>query len=32
LGGIQARHYDRYEYMDEKRRALSEWADYIEAL
>jgi hypothetical protein len=25
LGGVQDRHYDRYEYMDEKRRALEGW-------
>jgi integrase len=32
LGGIQARHYDRYEYMDEKRRALSEWGQWIQSI
>ena len=32
LGGIQARHYDRYEYMDEKRRALSEWGQWIQII
>ena len=26
LGGIQARHYDRHDYMPEKRAALSMWA------
>ncbi|MGE0875657.1 MAG: tyrosine-type recombinase/integrase [Burkholderiales bacterium] len=25
LGGIQQRHYDRHDYMDEKRRALEVW-------
>jgi integrase len=26
LGGVQDRHYDRHEYMDEKRLALESWA------
>jgi hypothetical protein len=26
LGGIQARHYDRHDYMPEKSAALSLWA------
>ena len=26
LGGIQARHYDRHDYMPEKRAALEKWA------
>ena len=26
LGGVQDRHYDRHEYMDEKRRVLKAWA------
>ena len=26
LGGIQARHYDRHDYMLEKRAALQQWA------
>jgi integrase len=25
LSGVQQRHYDKHEYMDEKRRALSDW-------
>ena len=25
LGGVQARHYDRHDYMDEKRDALRAW-------
>jgi integrase len=32
LGGIQARHYDRYEYMDEKRRALTDWNQWIQSI
>jgi integrase len=26
LGGIQARHYDRHDYMPEKRAALEQWS------
>lgn len=26
LGGIQARHYDRHDYMPEKRAALEKWS------
>lgn len=29
LGGIQARHYDRHDYMPEKRAALALWADRV---
>jgi integrase len=29
LGGIQARHYDRHDYMTEKRAALAQWARTI---
>jgi len=29
LGGVQARHYDRYDYMDEKRLALAAWAGWL---
>lgn len=32
LGGIQDRHYDRNEYMEEKREALILWAWYLRAL
>lgn len=32
LGGVQARHYDRYEYMDEKRAALLLWEGHLRAL
>jgi len=31
LGGIQARHYDRHDYMPEKTAALAAWAKYLEA-
>jgi integrase len=30
LGGIQARHYDRHDYMDEKRAALVAWCAHLE--
>lgn len=29
LGGVQARHYDRYEYLREKRAALDAWAAWL---
>lgn len=32
LGGIQARHYDRHEYMREKREALEAWAAYLDRI
>ena len=32
LGGVQGRHYDQHEYMDEKRNALQAWADRLQAL
>lgn len=32
LGGVQDRHYDRHDYMTEKRRALEAWNTRIEAL
>ena len=32
LGGVQSRHYDRHEYMDEKRAALNKWSKHLEAL
>jgi integrase len=31
LGGIQARHYDRHDYMQEKRDALALWAQRLKA-
>lgn len=31
LGGVQARHYDRYEYMREKRQALESWEAWLTA-
>src|SRR4029077_3243895 len=30
LGGIQGRHYDKYDYMTEKATALRAWAKYLE--
>lgn len=32
LGGVQNRHYDRHDYMPEKRRALELWAAHLEGL
>jgi integrase len=32
LGGVQSRHYDRHEYILEKREALELWSAYIERL
>lgn len=32
LGGVQGRHYDMHEYMEEKRRALQAWADRLSSL
>lgn len=32
LGGVQARHYDQYEYMDEKRAALEIWEAFLNGL
>lgn len=32
LGGVQGRHYDQHEYMDEKRNALQAWATHLQAL
>lgn len=29
LSGVQTRHYDRYEYMDEKRAALEKWESFL---
>ena len=31
LGGVQSRHYDRYEYSKEKRQALDSWAAWLTA-
>ncbi|HZT04392.1 MAG TPA: tyrosine-type recombinase/integrase [Steroidobacteraceae bacterium] len=30
LGGVQGRHYDRHDYMLEKRQALEKWARHLE--
>lgn len=30
LGGVQDRHYDRYEYMAEKKAAITAWQDYLD--
>lgn len=32
LGGVQARHYDRHGYMDEKRAALDTWQKRLDAI
>lgn len=32
LGGIQIRHYDRHDYMPEKRKALKKWSHHITQL
>ena len=32
LGGVQARHYDRHNYMAEKRSALEAWDQHLQAL
>jgi integrase len=32
LGGVQGRHYDQHEYMDEKRNALQAWCNHLQAL
>lgn len=32
LGGVQSRHYDRYEYMPEKRAALETWDAFLNSL
>jgi hypothetical protein len=32
LGGVQKRHYDQYDYLEEKRAALQLWVSYLAAL
>lgn len=32
LGGVQDRHYDRHDYMNEKRAALERWVAYLDEL
>jgi hypothetical protein len=32
LGGVQQRHYDRHEYILEKRQALEKWRRHLERL
>jgi hypothetical protein len=32
LGGVQARHYDRHDYMPEKRNALEAWTKRLSAI
>ncbi len=32
LGGIQARHYDRHDYMPEKRVALAQWVRRLKGI
>lgn len=30
--GVQAKHYDRYSYLKEKREDLANWAAYLDAM
>ena len=30
LQDVSSRHYDRYEYLEEKRQAVKVWNDYLE--
>ncbi len=32
LGGVQARHYDRHDYAEEKRQALAKWQRHLERI
>ena len=32
LGGVQARHYDRHNYMEEKRATLEKWNRHLDKL
>jgi integrase len=32
ISGVQAKHYDRYSYLTEKREALDQWAEYLDGL
>lgn len=32
ISGVQAKHYDRYAYLKEKRAALERWAQYLDGL
>lgn len=29
LGGIQMGHYDRFDFMEQKRQALKQWEQYV---
>jgi hypothetical protein len=31
-GGVQGRHYERYDFLEEKRRALRKWAVHLEGV
>jgi hypothetical protein len=31
MSGVQDKHYDRHDYMEEKRRALIRWQDMLNA-
>ena len=31
-GGVQGKHYERHDFIDEKRNALSKWARHIERI
>jgi hypothetical protein len=30
--GVQGKHYERYDFLDEKRRALRKWAAHLERI
>ena len=30
--GVQGKHYERYDFLDEKRRALRKWATHLETV
>jgi integrase len=31
-GDVSSKHYDRYDYLDEKREAMARWSDYLDAV
>jgi hypothetical protein len=32
LGGVQDRHYDQYEYIKQKRKALLKWEKFLDSI